>query len=425
VDAASIAVSDLERTRVSTARPGIRLPGISMLSGRLSLTIVIALISFVSLGLPDAMLGVAWPTMRESFGRSRQELGTILFCSGAGYIASGLVSGRAIALLGVGRVLIVSTALVTIGLLGYTLAPVFGMVLLLAVLIGLGSGAVDSGLNVYAAETFSNRVMNLLHAFFGIGAMIGPIVMASVLATGLGWRGGYLAIGTVTLLMTALFVRTRGIWTAHHPAAFDPSQPAAAPVRTVIRQPLVWLQIAVFLFTTGVEFTAGQWAYTVLTERLGIATATAGVLVGLYWGSMAVGRLLLGGLSRAIGDRRLILLGAAGMLVAALLFTLDMPAFAIAGLMLFGLAEGPLFPTLMSLTPERLGSTIALHAIGFQVSAAVLGGAILPTVAGLLSAELGLAAIGWTLVAGVVILIGLLALLHVRTVDTRTLAVHG
>lgn len=386
---------------------------------RANLTIVIALVSFVSIGLPDAVLGVAWPSMQETFGRSREELGAVLFSSGAGYIVSGLISGRAIALLGVGRVLILSTALVTTGLLGYALAPVFAMVLLLGALIGLGSGAVDSGLNFYAAENFSNRIMNLLHAFFGFGAMIGPIVMAGVLSTGVAWRWGYVLVGATTLMMTVLFIGTRGIWTAggagaRHEDGKSP-EPPSAPVRVVIRHPLVWLQIAVFLFTTGVEFTAGQWAYTVLVERLGVETGVAGVWVGLYWGSMAVGRLLLGGLSRTIGDRRLILFGSWGMLLAALLFTSSAPPIAIAGLLLFGLSEGPLFPTLMSLTPARLGSAVALHAIGFQVSAAVLGGAILPTIAGLLSTRIGLGAIAWTLVAGVVVLIGLVGLLHART----------
>lgn len=387
-----------------------------------NLTIVIALISFVSIGLPDAVLGVAWPSLQDTFGRSREELGAILFSSGAGYIASGLVSGRAIELLGVGRLLIVSTALVTTGLLGYALAPVFGMVLVLAVLIGLGSGAVDSGLNFYAAENFSNRIMNLLHAFFGLGAMVGPIVMAGVLSTGISWRWGYVVVGAATLIMTVLFVITRGIWKADHPVAHHDEvtvpKPPSAPVSVVIRQPLVWLQITVFLFTTGVEFTAGQWAYTVLVERLGLGTGAAGVWVGLYWGSMAFGRLLLGGLSRAIGDRRLILFGSWGMLVAALMVTSTEPPVAIAGLVLFGLSEGPLFPTLMSLTPVRLGSPIALHAIGFQVSAAVLGGAIVPTIAGLLSRQFGLGAIGWTLVAGVLVLIGLVGLLHVKTAET-------
>lgn len=387
-----------------------------------NLTIIVALISFVSIGLPDAVLGVAWPSMRDTFGRSREELGAVLFSSGAGYIASGLVSGRAIELLGVGRLLIVSTALVTTGLLGYAIAPVFAMVLVLAVLIGLGSGAVDSGLNFYAAENFSNRIMNFLHAFFGLGAMAGPIVMAGVLSTGITWRWGYVVVGAATLAMTVLFVFTRGIWRPDHPVAHDDEvtvrKSPPAPVSVVIRQPLVWLQIAVFLFTTGVEFTAGQWAYTVLVERLGLGTGAAGIWVGLYWGSMAVGRLLLGGLSRAIGDRRLILFGSWGMLVAALLFTSTEPWIAIAGLVLFGLSEGPLFPTLMSLTPVRLGSPIALHAIGFQVSAAVLGGAVVPTIAGLLSRQFGLGAIGWTVVAGVVVLIGLVGLLHVRTVGT-------
>ncbi|CAA9561768.1 MAG: hypothetical protein AVDCRST_MAG43-1838 [uncultured Thermomicrobiales bacterium] len=393
-----------------------------------NLTILIALISFVSIGLPDAVLGVAWPSMQDTFGRSREELGAILFSSGAGYIASGLVSGRAIEQLGVGRLLIVSTALVTTGLLGYALAPVFGMVLALAVLIGLGSGAVDSGLNFYAAENFSNRIMNLLHAFFGLGAMAGPIVMAGVLSTGISWRWGYVVVGAATLSMTVLFVFTRGIWRIDRHASqpgTDGATPASASVSTVVRQPLVWLQVAVFLFTTGVEFTAGQWAYTLLVERLGLGTGAAGIWVGLYWGSMAFGRLLLGGLSRAIGDRRLILFGSWGMLVAALLVTSTSPAIAIAGLVLFGLSEGPLFPTLMSLTPIRLGSPIALHAIGFQVSAAVLGGAILPTVAGLLARQFGLGAIGWTLVVGVLVLIGLVGVLHIKTVPVAPAPVRA
>ncbi len=392
-------------------------------SGRLSrlpLPLLLALLAFVSIGLPDAVLGVAWPSLQETFGWDREELGAILFSSGAGYIASGLISGRAIEHLGVGRVLILSTALVTIGLLGYALSPVFGMILALAVLIGLSSGAVDSGLNFYAAENFSNRVMNLLHAFFGIGAMVGPIVMAGVLSTGIAWRCGYVAVGAATLLMTVLFVSTRAIWKTGHHGDGDGAKLRSALVSVVIRQPLVWLQIVVFLFTTGVEFTAGQWAYTVLVERLSLSTATAGVWVGLYWGSMAGGCLLLGGLSRMIGDRRLLLFGSWGMLVAALLFTSTEPLIAIAGLVLLGLSEGPLVPTLMSLTPVRLGSPIALHAIGFQVSAAVLGGAIVPTIAGLLSAEYGLGAIGWTLVAAVLVLIGLIELLHVRTAAVVT-----
>jgi fucose permease len=176
--------------------------------------------------------------------------------------------------------------------------------------------------------------------------------------------------------------------------------------------PLVWLQVITFFFVTGVEFTAGSWGYTVLVERLGIEKGEAGVWIGLYWGSMALGRLLLGSLSRHLGDARLLRYGSWGMVIGALLITRDSARLVIPGLIFLGLCEGPLFPTLMSLTPARLGANVAIHAIGFQVSAAVVGGAVLPTLAGLLSAQIGLGAVGWTLTAGVIVVIGLLMVLQ-------------
>nr|MBA2248060.1 MFS transporter [Chloroflexia bacterium] len=346
-------------------------------------------------------------------GLSRETLGAVLFASGAGYFVSGLVSGRAIESLGLGRLLVLSTAMASAGLFGYALAPVFPVVLAMALLIGLSSGAVDAGLNFYAAENFSTRVMNLLHAFFGFGAMIGPFIMAAVISGNVSWRWGYAIVGSVVLLMAVTFLRTRSIWSVRRDtesAALDPS----APVAAIVRMPLVRLQVITFFFVTGVEFTAGSWGYTLLVERLGIEAGLAGVWVGLYWGAMASGRLLLGSLSRRLGDARLVRFCSWGMLLGALLLTRDSAQLAIAGLIVFGLCEGPMFPTLMSLTPARLGSNVAMHAIGFQVSAAVLGGAVLPTVAGLLSARAGLGAIGWTVTAGVLVVIGLVLLLQQR-----------
>ena len=380
-----------------------------------TLTILVALLAFVSIGFPDAVLGVAWPSIRTTFGLSRETLGAVLFASGAGYFASGLVSGRAIELLGLGRLLVISTTMASVGLFGYAIAPVFPFVLAMALMIGLSSGAVDAGLNVYAAEYFSTRVMNLLHAFFGFGAMIGPFIMAAVISGNVSWRWGYAIVGSAVLLMAIAFLLTRSIWSVRHQpegthAAIEPP----APVAAIVRMPLVWLQVLTFFFVTGVEFTAGSWGYTLLVERLGIEAGLAGVWVGLYWGAMALGRLLLGALSRRLGDARLVRVSSWGMLLGALLLTRDSAQLAIAGLIVFGLCEGPMFPTLMSLTPARLGSNVALHAIGFQVSAAVLGGAVLPTIAGLLSAQMGLGAIGWTVTAGVLVVIGLVLLLQQR-----------
>ena len=375
------------------------------------LTLLVALLAFVSIGFPDAVLGVAWPSMRATFGQSRETLGAILFASGTDYFASGLVAGRAIEILGLGRLLILSTTLASAGLLGYAIAPVFPFVLVMAVLIGLSSGAVDAGLNVYAAENFSTRIMNLLHAFFGFGAMIGPFVMAAVISGNVSWRWGYAIVGSAVFLMAVAFVLTRAIWSVRHHEDVSVREPTA-PVSQIIRMPLVWLQVITFFFVTGVEFTAGSWGYTVLVERLGIEKGEAGVWIGLYWGSMALGRLLLGSLSRHLGDARLLRYGSWGMVIGALLITRDSARLVIPGLIFLGLCEGPLFPTLMSLTPARLGANVAIHAIGFQVSAAVVGGAVLPTLAGLLSAQIGLGAIGWTLTAGVIVVIGLLMVLQ-------------
>lgn len=392
-----------------------------------TLTILVALLAFVSIGFPDAVLGVAWPSLRATFGQSREMLGAVLFASGTGYFTSGLVSGRAIEAFGLGRLLVLSTTMASVGLFGFAIAPVFPFVLGMAVLIGLSSGAVDAGLNFYAAENFSTRIMNLLHAFFGFGAMIGPFVMAAVISGNVSWRWGYAIVGSVVLVMAVAFVLTREIWSVRHQDD-APAREPAAPVARIVRMPLVWLQVLTFFFVTGVEFTAGSWGYTVLVERLGIEKGLAGVWVGLYWGSMACGRLLLGSLSRRLGDARLVRYGSWGMLAGALLITRDNPQLVIAGLIVFGLCEGPLFPTLMSLTPSRLGANVAMHAIGFQVSAAVLGGAVLPTVAGLLSAQLGLGAIGWTLTAGVVVVMALVLLLQQKAdvpVPRSTISLEG
>jgi fucose permease len=378
-----------------------------------SLLLFVAFLAFISIGFPDAILGVAWPSIRDSFDRPRADLGFILFATGFGYFSSGVLAGKAIEWLGVGRLLAVSTSAVSIGLLGYAVSPGFWFLMVVAALIGFGSGAVDAGLNFYASEHFSVTVMNWLHAFFGIGAMVGPFIMAGVLAADGSWRIGYLIVAGITLLMALAFLVTANSWTdgEHH----DPESPSrAAPYGQVIRQPLVWLQVAVFFVMTGIEACAGAWAFTILTERFDMADGPAGLWAGFYWGAIAFGRIVLSPMSRNLSPARLVQFGTYGLLVGALLMNSGQVGMYQAGLLLFGFGMAPLFPTLMSLTPSRLGSSVSLHAIGFQVSAAVLGGAAIPTLAGILSGRFDLDAIPMTLVAGAAVLIALETLLRSR-----------
>jgi fucose permease len=384
-----------------------------------SFLMLVTFLAFISIGFPDAVLGVAWPSMRATFDRQLSEVGFILFASGSGYFLSGILAGKALERFGVGRLLALSTALVAIGLFGYASTPTFWLLLVAGVLIGLGSGAVDAGLNFYAAEHFSVTVMNWLHAFFGIGAMLGPFIMAAVFAAGGGWRIGYLIVASAIAAMAIVFMLTTDRWSdGAHKTETNPEP--GVPVRQVLRMPLVWVQIALFHVMCGIEASAGLWTATMMIERFDASGREAGLWAGLFWGSMAVGRLVLAPLSGDLNPARLIQLGSFGVLAGAVLMIPDHKTVFQAGLLLLGLAMAPLFPTLMSLTPVRLGSRVALHAIGFQVSAATLGIVAIPTVAGLVAERTTLTAIPLMMAIGAAIVIALEMVSRARTAHGST-----
>jgi fucose permease len=368
-----------------------------------SLILLVSFLAFISIGFPDAVLGVAWPSIRDVFGLPKSGLSFILVTSGAGYILSGLIAGKLIEWLGVGTLLVVSTAAVALALLGYAIAPAFPVFLCFAIFVGLGSGAIDSALNFFAAEHFTEAVMNRLHAFFGIGALIGPLIMGAVLEYDASWRWGYVIVAVILLAMMTCFVWTRDLWDDHATAHHADAGPRAAPFSVVLASPVVWLHIAIFFFCTGVEFTAGQWAFTVMSERFGQTAGIASLWAGLYWGALALGRLTLGAVSERLGTARTVQASIGGNIVGGILYATGNYEIAVIGLMVMGYFMAPLFPLLMSLTPRRMGSAIAAHAVGFQVSAAILGGAVVPGIAGFIATRTDQSAIGWVAVAGGVV----------------------
>ncbi|MEJ7838928.1 MAG: MFS transporter, partial [Thermomicrobiales bacterium] len=317
-----------------------------------TLILFLCYLAFISIGFPDAVLGVAWPSIRTTFSLPKTGLSFILVSSAIGYIASGLVAGKIIERLGVGRLLVTSTGLVATGLMGYAIVPFFPIFLLLAVLIGLGSGAIDSALNFFAAERFSEAVMNRLHAFFGVGALVGPLLMGGVLELEASWRWGYVIVGAILFLMMFAFVTTRNLWDqGSNPHTSGNETIVATPVRDVLRHHLVWIHIGLFFLCTGVEFTAGQWAFTVLRERYGQSEGVASLWAGLYWGALALGRLTLGVISARIGTGRMVQLGMSCNVIGGILYATGSFEIAVAGLMLMGFGMAPIFPLLMSLTP--------------------------------------------------------------------------
>lgn len=346
--------------------------------------LVLAYVAFVSLGLPDTVLGVAWPSLRDAFRLPQAAMGAALAANVAGYAVSGLLAGRASSALGVGGVLALSTALVSTGLVGLAVAPAWPAFVLSSAVCGLGSGAVDAALNAYAATHFPPRHMNWLHACYSAGATLGPAAMTAALATAT-YRTGYAALSLALGLLASTFVATRRRWTMPAEAADG----ARGSLSGALRLPRVWLQVAIFFLYTGLEASAGQWAFTVLREARGFALETAGTWTAAYWGSIAAGRVVFGFVVGALGPDRVVRWGTLGAVAGALLYAVLPGAAGVAGLVLLGLSLAPIFPMLMSRTPARLGPAAAPHAIGFQVAAATLGTAALPGAHGLLADALG------------------------------------
>lgn len=363
------------------------------------LLLVTAYLGFISLGLPDTLIGVAWPSVRDFFGRQQSDISWIFFGAGASYFVSGLLTGKLLKSLGIGLLLGGSSLLVAASALGYAVAPAWILFAACALLHGLGSGAIDAGLNHYVANHFSPRHMNWLHACYGIGATLGPLIMTSMLVSLGSWRAGYAAVGTLLLLLTGLFFYTRKLWDTPSPTTSTSSESdAAVSMLDALKHGGVWLHVLLFFIYTGLEVTVGQWSFTVMTEARGLSKETAGMWVTIYWASITIGRVGFGFIIEWLGIHLLLRLSMLGAVIGTGLFAANLP-FSSGALSLVGLGLASIYPCLMTRTPQRLGKAFAAHAIGFQVSAAMVGAALLPSICGWLAQSQGLEAVTLATVA--------------------------
>jgi fucose permease len=367
----------------------------------MAITLALAYLAFISLGLPDTLLGVAWPSLRVAFSVSQAGLGALLTAGMCGYFLAGLGTGSLVKKLGVGPLLAASTAAAAGGLVGFATGPRFSLMLGAALVLGTGSGAIDAALNQYASRHFSVRHVNWLHACWGLGATAGPAAMTAVLARGLSFRVGYALIAAVLAAMALAFAMTRRRWQDSGPETTGPLSdriapapaasptPASAGAAAALRRKPVWLHIILFFVYTGVEASAGQWCFTVLRETRGLDIEAAGLWTTAYWGSLLVGRVALGFVVDRWGPDRLLRGATVTALLAALAFAFASGVLGYVGLVILGASLAPIYPTLMARTPQRLGPETARYAVGFQVSAATLGVAALPGAIGLLVARAG------------------------------------
>jgi len=358
-------------------------------------TVLLGLVylSFISIGLPDGMLGVAWPAIRMQMDQPLAAVGAITMTMTACSAASSLLAASIVRRIGTGAVVAGSCLLTALGLLGFSVAPSFGWLVALAIPMGLGAGAVDASLNHFVSAHYSSRHMNWLHGFWGVGATTGPLVMGVALAGSGGWTAGARSMGLMQLGLALLLFATVSLWsreTAQAPTDADrPGQPSAD-----LNPPpaAMWLAPLCFLLYVSAEMGTGLWAASILVTDRGLAAGDASVWVSLYFGSITVGRFLVGLVANRMGNRKLVRLGIAVAMTGALLFALPgvFGAVSPAGLVLMGLGCAPIFPSLMHETVRRFPTEAVRQLIGRQMTCAYIGSSVVPAAFGLVATWAGL-----------------------------------
>jgi fucose permease len=374
------------------------------------LLLVVIYIAFVSLGLPDGVLGVAWPAMRADLGQPLASVGliTIVMTVCGGF--SAVFSGRVITRWGTGVVVMLSGVITGVALLGFSWAPSFWWLLALATLLGLGAGAVDTGLNHFVAKHYSSRHMNWLHGFWGLGATMGPFIMGSALASSAGWTGGYRTIGLIQLSLALLLFLALPLWKREPSGTTeeDGSQGGKLTGFKPVNPWALWLAPLTFLLYVASEVGTALWAASILITSRQLDALTAGVWVSLFFASITTGRFGIGLVANRIGNRRLVRVGILTAMVGATLFAIPVlpPTLSLMGLMLMGLGCAPVYPSLMHETARRFPPLTARRVIGRQLMFSYAGGSLMPAAFGVLATYAGLV---WVMPVVVVLLLLLLA----------------
>jgi fucose permease len=365
-------------------------------TGRPSLLVLaITYLAFISLGLPDSVLGVAWPTMRETLKLPLETLGILTLVGTVLSASSSFLSGNLTKRFSTGPIILVSILLTSSALLIISNAPSFVFILLAAIPLGIGAGSVDSGLNAYVAKHYSARHMNWLHSFWGGGATLGPLVMTAALGIGVGWRGGYLWICLAQAAIAVLLLVTLPLWKRNERRVEAGSDAHEVPRGTwAAGSAAGWISVLLYVLYAAAEMGAGLWANSVLIESRGLDAPTAGLYVACYFGAIMAGRMIMGFLVPRWGNRRSVNRGLLLALVGAGLFFLpavpgiNLPLLSLVGLVLMGLGFAPIYPCLMHETPQRFNAEATPVVIGRQVGAAYVGGALFPGLIGLAMANI-------------------------------------
>jgi len=359
------------------------------------LVLLLTYAAYISLGLPDGLMGAAWPQMRADLGVSLNANWPIYISGLLGGLLSGIFAGAILRRVSVGQLLLFTTLLTSASIAGCGLSSWYWPIVAIGFLLGLGNSAIDVGLNHFVATHFSSRHMNWLHACWGVGVSTGTLIISSVAAFGGSWREACFLIAGIQGLLALAFCFSQQRWNSPPSLASDHSEPqpppeAAASTLQSLRQPISWISLACFFLYCGTEFSTGVWTTSLLQTGRNWPADRAALMVTLYWASLTVGRFMIGIISNRLRPIRILRIALSGAIAGTVLISLSSQvshAFAsgvltAAGLLLTGLSLAPVYPTMMHDTPACIGPSHAVNLIGLQAAAANIGLTMVPGILG-------------------------------------------
>ncbi len=360
------------------------------------LLLIIIYLAFISLGLPDSLLGSAWPTMYQEFSVPVSYAGGISMIIAVGTIVSSLQSDRLTKKLGTGKVTAVSVLMTAVALFGFSISHSYAALCLWAIPYGLGAGSVDASLNNYVALHYASRHMSWLHCMWGVGASLGPYIMGYVLSGGQGWNMGYRYIAILQIVLTAILIFSLPLW--KKPGTDDTGrtdgEKKAKPLslREIISIPGAKEIVITFFCYCALEQTTGLWASSYLMLRRGLSAETAAGFASMFFIGITAGRAFSGFLTMKLNDTQMIRLGEGLVLfgIALLFLPFGGSTAALLGLIIIGLGCAPVYPSIIHSTPEHFGADKSQAMIGVQMAFAYMGTCLMPPVFGFIANHIGI-----------------------------------
>lgn len=380
------------------------------------LLLVIIYIAFISLGLPDSLLGAAWPVMHEDLGAPLSYAGIISMIIAFGTVVSSLQSDRLTLWLGTGKVTAISVAMTATALFGFSASSEFWMLCLWAIPYGLGAGGVDAALNNYVALHYRSWHMSWLHCMWGVGAATGPYIMGMALEMGTGWPAGYHIIAVMQVVLTIILFASLPLWKERKDEVQADSGHKRKPLslREIFWIPGAREILVAFFCYSAVEQTCGLWASSFLNLSKGISAEQAASFGAMFFIGITVGRAINGFLAMRMHDESMIRMGQ--VLILFGIVTVMLPAgdaVALAGLILIGLGCAPIYPCIIHSTPTHFGKDKSQAIIGVQMAAAYIGTMLMPPLFGILANHLSISLLPIYLL----VLLAIMAFMHERLIQ--------